>query len=120
MNTKGSVGFHMVSKIAAGGPGCRRSWVLSLVLEVKARKSSAGAEDQLGDKNPHEKLEAGLNLDYQCSAGGTQRTWASSEQRDGWILVPFSLEALHKVESHSFIHSFIHSLHRRVPSTHCV
>ena len=73
MNTKGNIGFHMVSKIAAGGPGCRRSWVLSLVLEVKARKSSAGAEDQLGDKNPHEKLEAGLNLDYQCSAGGTQR-----------------------------------------------
>lgn len=95
MNTKGNVGFHMVSKIAVGGPGCRKSWVLSSVLEVKARKSTAGAEDQLGDKNPHEKLEAGLNLDYQCSAGGTHRTRASSEQRDRWILVPFSLEALH-------------------------
>lgn len=25
MNTKGNVGFHTVSKIAARGPGCRRS-----------------------------------------------------------------------------------------------
>lgn len=58
MNTKGNVGFHTLSKIASRGPGCRRSWVLSSVLEVKTRKNTAGAEAQLGDKNPRETLEA--------------------------------------------------------------
>lgn len=62
MHTKGNVGFHTVSKIATGGPGCRRSWVFSSVLEVKTRKNTAGAEAQLGHKNPREKLEAGAKL----------------------------------------------------------
>lgn len=56
MKTKGSVGFHIVSEIAAGGAPMQE--VLGSVLHIaneERRKNTAGVEDQLGDRNPPEE-----------------------------------------------------------------
>lgn len=52
MKTKGSVGFHTVSERAAGGPACRRSWVLCSTLPMKEG-------GPVGDQTPDEKPQAG-------------------------------------------------------------
>lgn len=56
MKTKGSVGFHIVSEIAAGGAPVHE--VLDSVLHTaneERRKNTAGVENQLGDRNPPEE-----------------------------------------------------------------
>lgn len=56
MKTKGSVGFHIVSEIAAGGAPVHE--VLDFVLHTaneERRKNTAGVENQLGDRSPPEE-----------------------------------------------------------------
>lgn len=56
MKTKGSVGFHTVSEIAAGGAPMHEA--LGSVLHTaneERRKNTAGVENQLGDRSPPEE-----------------------------------------------------------------
>lgn len=76
-----------------------------LSAEVKTGKNTAGAEDWLGDKNPREKLESGLNLDYQCSAGRTQRTRPALSRGMDTCPFQFRSSSLGDVHTHSFIPS---------------